>query len=469
MVAEIDPDIVTGYNILGFDFKYIQQRAEELGIVEYVVSKISRFREDIPAKYTESRLSSSALGDNVMCYHDMPGRVVVDILKVVQRDHKLDSYKLDFVAERFMNERKNDVSPNDIFRLFRGTAADRAIVAEYCVMDCVLCNRLMMKLDIIPNTMGMANVCSVPMHCILFRGQGIKIFSLVAKQARELGFAIPVRTDLQVDEGDGLFEEDDNLDYIYDTFFRSSADGSAAGCDKADSDGYEGAIVLDPEIGMHKAPVAVLDYASLYPSSMISENLSHDTIVLDERYDNLPGATYNDIVYDLYEGSGSEKVKVGEKRCRFAQSTTGVLPHILQQLLKQRKVTRKRMTLKSMKLKKDGASVLGYVSSSSIEVVDHDGITVTDTIHHDDVIQESIADFYSTFQKSTLDGLQLAYKITANSLYGANGARTSPIYLKDIAACTTATGRKMIMLAKSFLETNYGAQVIYGDTWVAPF
>ena len=58
----------------------------------------------------------------------------------------------------------------------------------------------------------------------------------------------------------------------------------------------------------------------------------------------------------------------------------------------------------------------------------------------------------------------MAYKVTANSLYGQIGARTSPIYLKDIAACTTATGREMIMIAKKHVEENYNAEVIYGDT-----
>jgi septum formation inhibitor MinC len=36
--------------------------------------------------------------------------------------------------------------------------------------------------------------------------------------------------------------------------------------------------------------------------------------------------------------------------------------------------------------------------------------------------------------------------------------------VKDIAACTTSTGREMIMIAKNFVETNYDAEVIYGDT-----
>ena len=39
---------------------------------------------------------------------------------------------------------------------------------------------------------------------------------------------------------------------------------------------------------------------------------------------------------------------------------------------------------------------------------------------------------YNNFEKAVFDALQLAYKVTANSLYGQIGSRVSPIYLKDI-------------------------------------
>ena len=81
---------------------------------------------------------------------------------------------------------------------------------------------------------------------------------------------------------------------------------------------------------------------------------------------------------------------------------------------------------------------------------------------------EIIKDTYNKFEKDVFDALQAAYKVTANSLYGQIGAKTSPIYLKEIAACTTATGREMIMLAKEYVETNYNADVIYGDS-VMPY
>ena len=69
------------------------------------------------------------------------------------------------------------------------------------------------------------------------------------------------------------------------------------------------------------------------------------------------------------------------------------------------------------------------------------------------------------FKQSILDGLQLAYKVTANSLYGQIGASTSKIYKKAIAASTTAGGRRCIYRAKDYcLKNNPGCEVVYGDT-----
>jgi DNA polymerase elongation subunit (family B) len=56
------------------------------------------------------------------------------------------------------------------------------------------------------------------------------------------------------------------------------------------------------------------------------------------------------------------------------------------------------------------------------------------------------------FKKNILDAKQLALKITANSLYGGLGAGISPICQRDIAACTTSTGREMLIFAKEYDE-----------------
>ena len=40
--------------------------------------------------------------------------------------------------------------------------------------------------------------------------------------------------------------------------------------------------------------------------------------------------------------------------------------------------------------------------------------------------------------------MQLAYKVTANSVYGQLGAKTSTIFKLELAACTTSVGRSRI-------------------------
>lgn len=438
LIVKIDPDIITGYNIFGFDMSYLNDRAKELGITNDFM-KIGRFM-DHRSKYVEKELSSSALGDNLLKYIEMEGRVLIDVMKVVQRDHKLDSYKLDAVANHFMKMNKHDVHPSDIFRLQKGSSEDRKKISEYCVQDCALCNHLIMKLEILANNIGMSNVCNVPLSYIFMRGQGIKIFSLVAKECRVYDLLIPTLNNYIKDEDD--------------------EDG------EADDDGYEGAIVLEPKEGIYiDDPITVLDYASLYPSSMISENLSHDSIILDPKYDNLEGYEYLDIVYDIYEKVDDKKVKKGEKTVRFAQfpdGEKGTIPKILMKLLKQRKETRKKIEFQTVTTKTTSEQYKGLIKEKDDKVIVTSIDGKSTEIIREDI--ESITDTYDDFQKAVLDGLQLAYKVTANSLYGQCGAKTSAIYLKEIAACTTATGRKMIYMVKEFAEKNYNAEVVYGDT-----
>lgn len=432
MMSAINPDVVVGWNIFGFDMEYIHDRAEETECVDQVCRMLSRFRDvEKPQRWLkEQRLSSSALGDNFLRYIEMHGRTTIDLMKVIMRDHKLDSYKLDFVAQQFLGQRKNDVSPAEIFKLQRGSSADRKVIADYCVQDCALCNYLAIKLEILANNVGMANVCTVPLSFIFMRGQGVKIFSLIAKQCKVDGFLIPTIK------------------------YAGGGSGAEDGGEGEEEEGYEGAIVLDPKPGIYLTdPVSVLDYASLYPSSMISENISHDCFVMDPKYDNLPGVEYLTISYE--EGSGDTTRTVS---CRFAQiEGKGVLPRILMQLLKQRKATRKRMESVLVDAS-GGESLQGFYDESSGEFTALNGAKQQ--------LPAGLASksAYSEFQKAVLDGLQLAYKVTANSLYGQMGARTSPLYLKQIAACTTATGRKMILMAKDFLEKNFNANVVYGDT-----
>ena len=435
VMNNLNSDIITGYNIFGFDMPYIWDRAKEINIIDDFSIGLGRLITRKNA-LVEQQLSSSAMGDNILRYIDYDGIVLIDLLKVMQREQKLDSYKLDNVASIFLGDKKNDLKPQEIFSKFKGNSADRCEIAKYCIQDCCLINRLIHKLKIIENNIGMGNVCLVPLNFLFRRGQGIKIFSLIAKQCMEHDTLIPVIKS-----------------------FRENA--------MEEEEGYEGAVVLDPKQGIYlNEPIVVFDYGSLYPSSMIARNLSHDCYLMDEKYRiEDPNIEYKDVSYDLYEGKGDKKKKIGEKVCTFVQykdGKKGIIADILDMLLKQRKSTRKKIEYKTI-IDKSGKIFSGSCNENddSYELLDVDTNEKT-VINKTDV--DSISETYNIFEQDVFDALQLAYKITANSLYGQIGARTSSIYLKEIAACTTATGREMIMIAKKFVEEHYEADVIYGDT-----
>ena len=243
---------------------------------------------------------------------------------------------IDFCPGKW-SQAKDDIKASDIFRLQRGTDTDRAIVAKYCVQDCDLVMDIESKLKALMNAMAMANVCSVPLAYIFNRGQGIKIESLIFKECAKSGILVKVMPKPQknaIDTGTEELpdEEDDETD-------------------EGDEEGYEGAVVLNPKKGFYgDIPVLVLDYASLYPSSIISENISHDALVwvrdydldgnqtngddpeANSEYDNIPGVRYIDIDYDIlkpdpadmFTKNGKPKkhpqqIKIGTRVCRYAQ------------------------------------------------------------------------------------------------------------------------------------------------------
>ena len=476
-IRDQNPDIVCGYNTFGFDDGYIAERAEmhrlSLNFGRVEVNQWGDSRERVK---TEKKTFELASGKFAVRYIQMPGRLPIDVLLSIRREQNLDSYKLDNVASTFLRDKvktftntlkfceivtnstrglfignlvrfdimtnttnpyrdgelfqvvevtpksfkikteteilsdikgnlewsfaKDDVTAKDIFASHHGTPDQRSLIAKYCIQDCDLVLTVMAKLDTLVNARGMADVCRVPIQYIFLRGQGIKIYSAVVYNASKRNQIILTQ--------DG-FEGDSS---------------------------YEGAIVLPPKIGMYlDQPISVLDFNSLYPSNMIAFNLSPDTLVYVKEFNangkkirqegtdgeefKKNGYKIDEISYDVHNDEGDS---TGRITCGFAQPTddkrtVGLLPLTLDILLKKRKETRK--------------------------------------------IMEKTED---EAQKAVLNGLQLAYKVVANSVYGQAGSKTSPIRKIEVAACTTAVGRAKIHEAKTIVESEFGATVIYGDS-----
>ena len=371
-IIKTDPDILVQYNGYDFDWKYTCARAKLLGI-DYILENLSRI-ESKPARLHEDQLNTSAYGDNTMKYLKMYGVTQFDLMFLIKKEHKLESYKLNNVAEHFTGDKKDDLSPADLFNYNTSTKDKIALVVKYCAQDTWLLIDLMLKLRIITNMIGMSNITMVPIQYIELRGQQIRVHTQIAYETKQENFLIPAMDYKPRDAND----EEEN---------------------------FEGATVLDATPGAHFEPIAGLDFASLYPSIMIAHNYDYSTIVEDPEFDNLEGIEYSECVID-------------DIVVRFAQNVKGIMPKILERLWKERKDIRKQMK----------------------------SLSPEDPLY------------------AVLNGVQLAIKVSMNSIYGFTGARYGRLPNKRIAAAVTATGRNMIAHSKRCAEEWYNCEVVYGDT-----
>ncbi len=389
-----DPDVIYSYNGDMFDAQYIYTRSVYRNVFDTVAEFLSRDK-DKKAYMKEATFSSSAYGLSKFNRLIIPGRFNFDILVYLKREFKEDSYKLDNIAEKYLKDKKDPVSPEYMFRAFEtNNIKQLQVVGKYCVQDTLLVSKLVKKLSILTSLICMSNVVKIPIHYLIEKGQMIKGVSLVSYYTRKENYLISTPE----------YDKDKEIEK------------------------YKGACVLEPIKGVYNNPITVLDFASLYPSIMIAHNLCPTTLVLDEKYNNIPGATYyNKTWEDEYEIKTD--VKIGRKYERkmiynkhsytFYTKKIGIIPKIEIELGKMRK--------------------------------------------HFKILMNKETD---EFKKNIYNGNQLAYKITMNSLYGIMGCNFGPLSCQAISATITAVGREMIHKTKDFVENKYNSKVVYGDSCV---
>lgn len=281
-----DPDIIIGYNIKGFDFPYLMDRAELLGIKDF--GRLGR--TDRVSRVVVRQQASSAFGAFDAKEITIDGRLIFDLLHVVRRDYRLRSYSLNSVSFHFLNEQKEDVSYSSMHLLQAGTPDTRRRIASYCLRDTYLPMRLFDKLNVLVNHSELSRATRVPVEYFSTRGSAIKVLTQIYYEAGRAGFLIP------------------DMD------------------SKQSEDRFEGAFVMEPDRGYYADPIAVLDFSSLYPSIIISKNMCYTTLLSKEQSGRIEGV----------------RSPTGDCFCA-ARVKEGLLPRILRNLLEARKETRRQL------------------------------------------------------------------------------------------------------------------------------
>ncbi len=221
VIARDDPDVITGYNIGGYDFPLLLERAQKLGLGELKLG-----REAGPVKEAGERLWK------------VTGRIVADAWWSARRELRPKQETLQFVARTLLNDTKLDVDRRNIDAEW---ARDPERVMEYCEHDADLALRIVARLRVVEKATDLATVAHLPLEEGLNGRTSLFVDSLLIPRADEQHVGVPPT-------------------------HRAAREGAIEG-------GYVHAI----RPGLYRF-VVVLDFKSMYPSIIIARNLCFTTL-----------------------------------------------------------------------------------------------------------------------------------------------------------------------------------------------
>ena len=256
IMREMNPQVITGWNILSFDMDYLIKRAQfTRSIGDFSRSGMHAFKgagEPVTIKW-----SSAAYKNQEFQFLDFEGRIIVDLLPIIKRDFKFNNYKLNTVAEHFVGTGKDDITPQQLFKAYdngilakdvttKGTT-ELSLAGKYCMVDSDLVAKVFEKTQTWIGLTEMAQTCNVPIFYLVIKGQQVRVFSQVYRYCLKNKIVV-------------------------------ESNGYVASANER----YVGAYVFTPTPGVYDN-VLPFDFASLYPTTMIAYNFDYSTLVKDDR------------------------------------------------------------------------------------------------------------------------------------------------------------------------------------------
>ncbi len=262
-----NPDVILGYNSDNFDFPYINDRAKKLGI------SLKLGLDGSEIKFLRRGFVSAAV---------IRGRVHVDLYPIMRRHLTLDRYTLERVYKELFDEDKEDINGDEIWKYWDSDGEMLEELFEYSMDDAIAAYKVGEKM--LPINRELTRIIGQPLSDVSRMASGQMIEWFLIRKAYEYGELVPNKPS----------------QYEY-----SKRRGRT----------YVGGYVKDPVKGLHENIVS-FDFKSLYPSIIISKNISPDTIIKGE--------------------TEEEHYTAPEVPHKFRKEPQGFIPSIIGELLQER-------------------------------------------------------------------------------------------------------------------------------------
>ena len=269
IVKENKIDIIVGYNSDNFDFPYLKERAKQYNI------KLSIGMDGSDLKFIRRGYANSA---------SFKGLVHVDLYLVMRRYMSLDRYTLERVYLELFGEEKIDIEGHKIWQYWDNNAEQLDTLFDYSLDDVV--STLKIAEQTLPLNLELTRIIGQPLFDIARMATGQQAEWFLVKQA-----------------------------YFDDEIIPNKSGANFT--DRATAENNKGGYVQEPDKGLHENLVQ-FDFRSLYPSIIISKNISPDVMTLD--------TVENEEEYYISP----------EHNIKFKKSPRGFIPSVIDKILQER-------------------------------------------------------------------------------------------------------------------------------------
>lgn len=265
-IKNYQPDLLVGYNSDNFDFPYIKDRAKLLGV------KMDLGVDGSNLKFLRRGFANSA---------SIKGMIHVDLYLVMRRYMHLDRYTLERVYLELFGEQKLDLPGDKLWKYWDAEGESLDKLFYYAREDVRATYEIGEK--ILPLNLELSRIVGQPLFDLSRMTTGQQVEWFLIRKAHEFGEIAPNKpshTQYSLRRGKSV----------------------------------EGGYVKEPEKGLHEN-IVQFDFRSLYPSIIISKNVSPDTIT----------------------DGGDLKVYIApESGYKFLKEPQGFIPSVIGQVLKER-------------------------------------------------------------------------------------------------------------------------------------
>ncbi|GBB95616.1 hypothetical protein RclHR1_25780002 [Rhizophagus clarus] len=416
-------DIQIGFNDSQYDWRFIVEKAKKLGILKWMYNQMS-LKPSSLKKISKWQYQYSAIKVNDRDFHSkhlkIPGCVAIDVRPCFMKFYpKAEKSSLVYYLKECKLDNKLDIPFHRMFKYYgralketnATTAEQIREVAEYCIIDTISCQRLIVKRNAINKYREVASVAFILLYDSHYFAVGMKVRNLLNASAWQE--AILTSTIL---------------------------------CEQTETGKYPGAYVFPPVKGLkNRRPVTGLDFASLYPSLIMTYNLSPDKIILSREHAESLKESGKKLHEINFKFNGHDVFAWSIEHENQAEMK-GLYSKVLEELLIRRNSLKSRLA--PLKNKKEELE-------KEISLAEARGEDGTDALKSE----------YSSvsFIVACLDVKQLALKVYMNTFYGKAGNSGSPFFLRALAGMVTSTGQQNIKLIADLVRSK-GFSVKYGDT-----